>query len=224
MSRRPYHASGIRPSGCCSPTSWAALGKPSSVPSLPASANRRCWRATATATATVESRPVPKKSPRPLTGNRREEHPFLLPPTLLGLCPGTKISGGKVLSARTKRFANRVRQALKMAAMSLLHSERLGTGRVLPPTLQSNRQAARQHRHGPQARAHAVLHAHPWRGLRRSRPATLRAAAARGIHRHTQAPRHRARLPDHSDTGARINACVFSFVSCESKQGAPACC
>ena len=37
----------------------------------------------------------------------------------LGLCPGTKISGGKVLSARTRRSTNRVRQALKMAAMSL---------------------------------------------------------------------------------------------------------
>jgi transposase len=41
----------------------------------------------------------------------------------LGLCPGTKISGGKVLSATTKRSANRVRQALKMAAMSLSHSD-----------------------------------------------------------------------------------------------------
>jgi hypothetical protein len=41
----------------------------------------------------------------------------------LGLCPGTKISGGKVLSSKTKRSANRVRQALKMAAMSLSHSD-----------------------------------------------------------------------------------------------------
>ena len=41
----------------------------------------------------------------------------------LGLCPATKISGGKVISARTKRSANRVRQALKMAAMSLSHSD-----------------------------------------------------------------------------------------------------
>jgi transposase len=41
----------------------------------------------------------------------------------LGLCPATKISGGKVLSARTKRSAHRVRQALKMAAMSLWHSD-----------------------------------------------------------------------------------------------------
>ena len=37
----------------------------------------------------------------------------------LGLCPGTKVSGGKVLSARTRRSTNRVRQALKLAAMSL---------------------------------------------------------------------------------------------------------
>ena len=37
----------------------------------------------------------------------------------LGLCPSTKIRGGKVLSARTRRSTNRVRQALKIAAMSL---------------------------------------------------------------------------------------------------------
>ena len=41
----------------------------------------------------------------------------------LGLAPATKISGGKVISARTKRSANRARQALKMAAMSLWHSD-----------------------------------------------------------------------------------------------------
>ena len=41
----------------------------------------------------------------------------------LGLCPGTKISGGKVLSAKTKRSVNRVRQVLKVAAMSLSHCD-----------------------------------------------------------------------------------------------------
>jgi transposase len=41
----------------------------------------------------------------------------------LGLCPGTKISGGKVLSSGTKRAANRARQALKLAAQSLWHSD-----------------------------------------------------------------------------------------------------
>jgi transposase len=37
----------------------------------------------------------------------------------LGLCPGTKISGGKVLSGKSKRTANRAAQALKLAAANL---------------------------------------------------------------------------------------------------------
>src|SRR6185436_10341871 len=39
------------------------------------------------------------------------------------LCPGTKISGGKVLASTTKRSANRARQTLKLAAMSLSRSD-----------------------------------------------------------------------------------------------------
>ena len=41
----------------------------------------------------------------------------------LGLCPGTKISGGKVLSAATKPCANRAAQALRMAAQALRKSQ-----------------------------------------------------------------------------------------------------
>jgi len=41
----------------------------------------------------------------------------------LGLCPGTKISGGKMLSSASKRSANRARQALKLAAQALSHSK-----------------------------------------------------------------------------------------------------
>ena len=41
----------------------------------------------------------------------------------LGLCPGTKISGGRLLSGTTKRTANRVAQALKMDAISLRASQ-----------------------------------------------------------------------------------------------------
>ena len=41
----------------------------------------------------------------------------------LGLCPGTKISGGKVLGAATKRSANRATQALKLAAAALRSSQ-----------------------------------------------------------------------------------------------------
>lgn len=40
----------------------------------------------------------------------------------LGLCPGTKISGGKLLSGKSKRTANRAAQALKLAAAALRSS------------------------------------------------------------------------------------------------------
>ncbi|KLU24028.1 transposase [Caballeronia mineralivorans PML1(12)] len=41
----------------------------------------------------------------------------------LGLCPGTKISGGKLLSGATKGNANRAAQALKLAAVGLRPSQ-----------------------------------------------------------------------------------------------------
>lgn len=41
----------------------------------------------------------------------------------LCLCPGTKVSGGKVLAAGTRRSASRARQVLKLAAMSLARSD-----------------------------------------------------------------------------------------------------
>jgi transposase len=41
----------------------------------------------------------------------------------LGLCPGTKISGGKVLSGASKRTANRAAQALRLAATALHKSQ-----------------------------------------------------------------------------------------------------
>jgi len=45
----------------------------------------------------------------------------------LGLCPGTRISGGKCLSGASKRIPNRVARALKPAAQGLHHSQcRLG--------------------------------------------------------------------------------------------------
>jgi transposase len=41
----------------------------------------------------------------------------------LGVCPGTKISGGKLLSGATKRSANRAARALKLAAAGLRSSQ-----------------------------------------------------------------------------------------------------
>lgn len=41
----------------------------------------------------------------------------------LGLCPGTRITGGKVISGRTRRCANRAAQALRLAAAALRTSQ-----------------------------------------------------------------------------------------------------
>jgi len=41
----------------------------------------------------------------------------------LGLCPDNRISGGKVLSTRTRRVINRVSDALRLAAMTLERSQ-----------------------------------------------------------------------------------------------------
>jgi len=41
----------------------------------------------------------------------------------LGLCPGTRITGGKVLSGKTKRVVNRAAQALRLAAAALRSSK-----------------------------------------------------------------------------------------------------
>lgn len=64
----------------------------------------------------------------------------------LGLCPGTRITGGKRISGVTKRIANRVAQALKLAAQGLHRSQcalgayyrrmaaRLGAGKATTAT------------------------------------------------------------------------------------------
>lgn len=41
----------------------------------------------------------------------------------LGLCPGTRITGGKVMSGKTRRCANRAAQALRLAAAALRSSQ-----------------------------------------------------------------------------------------------------
>ena len=41
----------------------------------------------------------------------------------LGLCPGTKITGSKVMSGKTKRCVNRAAQALRLAAAALRSSK-----------------------------------------------------------------------------------------------------
>lgn len=54
-----------------------------------------------------------------LAGFKTEKH-FC---SWLGLCPDNRISGGKVLSSRTRQVVNRVSDALRMAAMTLERSQ-----------------------------------------------------------------------------------------------------
>lgn len=92
-------------------------------------------------------------------------------------------------------------------------AQRLGAGRVLPPTMCPHGQAACQHRHRAQAGADGVLHAHPRRSLCRPRPATLRRTAAPAQRSRTQAERRSAWLPDQPLGDGRMNTAVFSSVS-----------
>ena len=41
----------------------------------------------------------------------------------LGLCPGAKVSGGKILSGKSKQVANRAAATLRMAAFTLFNSK-----------------------------------------------------------------------------------------------------
>jgi transposase len=41
----------------------------------------------------------------------------------LGICPGSKISGGKILSAKTRKVVNRAANAFRIAAQSLANSK-----------------------------------------------------------------------------------------------------
>jgi transposase len=78
----------------------------------------------------------------------------------LGLSPGTKVSGGKVLSSATKPVANKAAQALRMAAFTLFNSKsalgaylrrqraRLGAPKAITAT-------------SPQAGPSCLCHVHP---------------------------------------------------------------
>jgi transposase len=64
----------------------------------------------------------------------------------LGLCPGTKISGGKALSGASKRTANRLAQALRMAA-TVFTPKPIRPGCLLPAAVRPARQSQGGARH-----------------------------------------------------------------------------
>ena len=115
-----------------------------------------------------------------------------------------------MLSAKTKRSANRVRQALKMAAMSLSHSDSaLG---AFYRRLCSRMDKPRANT----AIAHKLARMVYFMLTRGEAfvdqgPAALRRAAAPAQHRRPQASRRRTRLRDQSDHGARMKTPINPF-------------
>jgi transposase len=92
----------------------------------------------------------------------------------LGLCPGTKITGGKVMSGKTKRV--RQPRAQACAGRRRAAHQPVGSGRVLQTHVRAHGQAQGRHRRGPQARAPDLHHADQGRGVHRPGPGLLRGA------------------------------------------------
>ena len=84
----------------------------------------------------------------------------------LSLAPHNKISGGKVLSARTRRSGSRAAALLRLAAVAV---GRTATAwGLLPPSGGAGGQGQGSHRDGAQDRRSLLQHAPPRHGLRRS--------------------------------------------------------
>ena len=95
----------------------------------------------------------------------------------LGLCPGTKITGGKVMSGKTKRVANRAAQALRLAAAAL--RKPVGFGRVLPAHVLAHGQTKGRRRSCPQTSPADLHHADQGRAVHRPGPGLLPRALPR---------------------------------------------
>ena len=96
----------------------------------------------------------------------------------LGLCPGTKITGGKVMSGKTKRV-RQPRGPGPAPGRRGAAQQPVGAGRVLPADVLAHGQSQGRHRCGPQAGATDLHDAHQGRGIHRPRPGLLRGALPR---------------------------------------------
>lgn len=74
----------------------------------------------------------------------------------LGLAPGTKISGGKVLSSKANKTANKAAMALRQRCL-VFEEKPIGAGCLLPAHVRQDGQAQGDHGRSPQA-GQADLH------------------------------------------------------------------
>ena len=93
----------------------------------------------------------------------------------LCLAPSNKISGGKLLSSRTRGSGSRAAALLRRAAVTV-GRHRNGVGRLLSPPVGAHRQGEGRHRHRTQDRCAVLQHPASRHGLRGSRRGVLRGA------------------------------------------------
>ena len=83
----------------------------------------------------------------------------------LGLSPHNRITGGKVISSKTKASANRAAAALRLAA-NALHRSDSALGAFLRPEEGPSGRAQGHHRHRAQAGQAHLFHAALWPEVR----------------------------------------------------------
>ena len=146
----------------------------------------------------------------------------------LGLSPNNRITGGRVMSSKTKPSANRAAAALRLAA-NALHRSDSALGAFLRRKKAHLGVAQGHHRHGPQAGSQHLFHAALRPGVRGRRGRILRTSiSAAGVARR-QAPggatgiptgtNVRRRGPHHVRTSRRANRRVTTLVSGEQRYG-----
>ena len=108
----------------------------------------------------------------------------------LGLSPNNRITGGRVMSSKTKPSANRAAAALRLAA-NALHRSDSALGAFLRRKKRPPGSAQGHHRHGPQAGQAHLHHAAVRPGIRGCRRGILReTVSARGRCVRPSAGRH----------------------------------
>jgi len=121
----------------------------------------------------------------------------------LCLAPANKISGGKVLSTRTRRSGSRAAALLRLAAVTVGRTID-GAGRLLSTALRTRRQGQSGDRNGSQDRHPVLQHAATWDRLRRPRRFLLRGQISRPGHRQPPTTREVSRLHAARDAGAGV--------------------
>ena len=121
----------------------------------------------------------------------------------LCLAPANKISGGKVLSTRTRRSGSRAAALLRLAAVTVGRTQ-TALGRLLSTAPRTRGQGQSGDRNGSQDRHPVLQHVATWNRLRGPRRLLLRGQISRPGSRQPSTTREVSRLHAARDAGARV--------------------